>query len=141
MQTATKSRAVKRSPVVIMALLSLLLSGCVTTLGRAKQAAQVSETVYNGVKTEVVQEISDIVQKDQNKTITDQDRARLKLLNELRQLLDQYADVHNTYVSALKVWDSSGTKPTNVDALDIQMLDLIKQIQVTAKNLHIKLGQ
>lgn len=124
---------------VAASLLCLFLSGCAATLGKAEKTAVVSQQVYTAVKTETVRQISVIVEKDKNGTITQGDRDQLRLLNELRKLLDKYADAHNAYVASLKVWEASAKKPADTDDLGTKMLELIQNIQELAKRLNIRI--
>lgn len=120
-------------------MLCFLLSGCGATLGKAKKTAAVSQQVYTSVQAETVKQIVAIVEKDKTGTVTQEDRARLGLLNELRKVLDKFADAHNAYVSSLKVWETSGQRSTDVDGLSTQMLTLIQQAEDLAKRLNIKI--
>lgn len=129
----------KRAGLITATLLCTLLSGCATTLGKAKQTGSISQQVYTAVESETVSRIVAIVQKDKNGTVTQEDREQLRLLNELRKDLDKFAEAHNTYISALKVWETSGTRPATVDEVSTQMLTLIGGVQDLAKRLNIRI--
>lgn len=136
MQTITKKWS---ASIVGIGLLCALLSGCATTLDKAKHTAAVSQQVYTSVQAETVKQIAAIVEKDNNGTIVQADRDRLGLLNELRKVLDKFADAHNAYVSSLKVWETSGKRSTELDEVSNQMLTLIQNAQDLAKRLNIKI--
>lgn len=127
------------SGAAIIAVLSVTLSGCNASLGKAKHSAAVSQQVYTAVETETVSEIAAIVQKDKDGSITADDRSRLHLLNDLRKLLDRFAEAHNAYVSSLKVWETSGQKPADADAESAQLIALVRNIQDLTSRLHMKL--
>lgn len=113
------------------------LAGCVTTLDKAKQSAAMSQRLYVAVQEQVTSQIVEIAKKDDAAILPD-DRARLKTLNELRKALDEYSSVHNAFVSALQVWESSQTKPEQMDETAAKMLALVSRIQSLAKQLNIK---
>lgn len=135
MKTKTKWRAA----VASLALLSMMFSGCVSTLGKAKQTAAVSQEVYTSVEGETVRQISEIVSKSRTGAITQDDRTRLAMLNDLRKLLDKFAELHNAFVASLKVWETTAQKPANVNDLSTQMIALIQNVQDLAKRLGIKI--
>lgn len=123
---------------VWVAVAVLLLTGCGTTLlGRAKQSAAVSNSVYESVNPQVVSEIRTIVEKSRAGTITEQERQRLRDLNELRKVLDDYAAAHNLFVEAVKTWEQTGQEPANTPLLENQILRLINRALDLAKELNI----
>ncbi len=129
---------VLRASAVSFGLLAMLLSGCGSTLGKAKQTAAVSQKVYASVEAETVKQIAAIIEKDRSGTITKDDKDRLVILNDLRKVLDKFADAHNAYVAGLKVWEDSKTKPTDLDDLSMKMLEIVKDAQDLAKRLGIR---
>lgn len=128
-----------RVGVVSLSMLVASLSGCASTLGKAKHAAVVSQQVYTNVEAETVKQIVAIVEKDKNGTITQEDRNRLGLLNDLRKILDKFAGVHNAYVASVKVWETSGKKPSDLDELSSQMLRLVQDAKDLSERLNIKI--
>jgi len=122
----------------VLAVVALLLVACGTTLlGRAKQSAAVSNGVYESVNPQVVSEIRTIVEKNRAGTITEQERQRLRDLNELRKVLDDYAAAHNLFVEAVKTWEQTGQEPANTPLLENQILRLINRALDLAKELNI----
>jgi len=123
----------------VLSLVALLLSSCAPTtlLGRAKQSAAVSNNIYESVNPQVVTEIQTIVEKSRAGTITEQERQRLRDLNELRKVLDDYAASHNLFVEAVKTWEQTGQEPANTPLLENQILRLINRALDLAKELKI----
>lgn len=117
----------------------LILASCAPTLlGRAKQSAAVSHTIYESINPQVVDEIEDIVQKSRAGTITAADRERMKNLNELRNILDDYAAAHNLLVEATKTWEATGNEPSNLVLVENQVLSLMNRAIDLANGLGLQ---
>jgi DNA-binding transcriptional regulator YiaG len=122
----------------VLTLVALLLVACGTTvLGRAKQSAAVSNSVYESVNPQVVSEIRTLVEKSRAGTLTEPERQRLRDLNELRKVLDDYAAAHNLFVETVKTWEQTGQEPANAPLLENQILRLINRALDLAKELKI----
>jgi DNA-binding transcriptional regulator YiaG len=77
------------------------------------------------------------VEKNRAGTITEQERQRLRGLDELRKVLDDYAAAHNLFVEAVKTWEQTGQEPANTPLLENQILRLINRALDLAKELNI----
>lgn len=128
-----------RQWLIWLAAVALILASCASTtlLGRAKQGAAASFSVYESVTPQVVSEIATIVNKSRAGTITEADRERLRSLNELRKLLDEYAAAHNLFVEAVKTWEQTGQAPNNAILLENQILRMINRALDLAKELKL----
>lgn len=122
-----------------LAAVALMLASCASTtlLGRAKQGAATSFRAYESVTPQVVSEIAAIVAKNRAGTITEGERDRLRSLNELRKVLDDYAASHNLFVEAVKTWEQTGQEPDNAMLLENQVLRLINRALDLAKELNL----
>ena len=119
---------------------ALVLASCAPTLlGRAKQSAAVSNSIYESLNPQVVDGIADIVKKNRAGTITAADRERLRFLNELRKTLDDYAAAHNLFVETIKTWEDTGKEPGNAVLLENQVLNLINRAINLADELGLQL--
>ena len=133
-------RTIGKGGFVWSVIAVVVLASCAPTLlGRAKQSAAVSNSIYESLNPQVVDGITEIVQKDRAGTITAADRERLRSLNELRKGLDDYAAAHNLFVEAIKTWESTGTEPGNAVLLENQILNLINRAITLAGQLGLKL--
>lgn len=120
---------------------ALVLQSCASTtlLGRAKQGAAASFRVYDSVTPQVVSEIATIVNRSRAGTVTEADRDRLRSLNELKKVLDDYAAAHNVLVEAVKTWEQTGQEPSNAMLLENQVLRLINRALDLAKELRLSI--
>jgi DNA-binding transcriptional regulator YiaG len=122
----------------MLALLALLFAACgMTVLGRAKQSASASYSVYESVTPQVVTEIRTLVDKSRAGTLTEPERQRLRQLDELRKVLDDYAAAHNLFVEAVKTWEQTGQEPSNAPLLENQILRLINRALDLASELKV----
>lgn len=134
------SRVVDRGRLIWLVVAMLALASCAPTLlGRAKQSASASYSVYEAVTPQVANQIEEIVQKSRTRTITASDRKRLRSLNELKKILDDYAKAHNLFVEGVKTWEQTGREPDNVVLLESQVLQLINRAVDLAAALDIEL--
>lgn len=116
----------------------LVLVSCASTpLGKAKQGAAASHEVYESVTPQVVEEIAAIVEKSRAGTITEADRERLGKLNDLKNVLGEYAAAHNLVVQALKTWEQTGQQPGNWESLRDQAVQLIQRARTLAGELNL----
>jgi hypothetical protein len=123
-----------------LTLAVFLLASCASSLlGRAKQSAAASYTVYQSLNPQVVSEIQKIVEKNRAGTLTESDRTRLKSLNELRKVLDDYAKSHNLFVEATKTWEVTDQEPANTALLENQLLRLINRAIDEARELELQI--
>ncbi|NNN06742.1 MAG: hypothetical protein HKL90_12650 [Elusimicrobia bacterium] len=128
-----------RIPAIALTwMIVVSLAGCVTTLDKGKRTAAMSQELYTAVQGQVTEQIVVIAKKDDS-TITHDDRSRLKLLNALRKVLDDYSAAHNAYVTALQTWETSATRPAEIDQIAAKMISLVAQVQKMSKDLNLKL--
>lgn len=117
---------------------ALALASCASTpLGKAKQGAAASHEVYESVTPQVVEEIAVIVEKSRAGTITEGDRERLAKLNDLKNVLGDYAAAHNLVVQALKTWEQTGQQPGNWESVRDQAAQLIQRARQLASQLSL----
>lgn len=126
---------VKRLGLVVCAL--ALISCAATPLGKAKQGAAASHEFYESVTPKVVEEIAVIVEKSRAGTITDADRERLGKLNDLKNVLGDYAAAQNLVVQALKTWEQTGQQPGNWESVSGQAVQLIQRARELAGELNL----
>ena len=126
---------------VVVALMLALTACTPSLLDRGKQSANFSFEVYEAITPQVVNDIAAIVEKNREGTITEEDRERLAVLNDAKNVLDEYATIHNSYVSALQVWESTGNQPEGVSLFADQnrMFTLIEQAVQLAQQLGLDL--
>lgn len=127
----------RRRVVWLMAAALALASCAPTMLGRAKQSAAASFSVYESVTPQVVGEITAIVTRSRAGSIAEADRERLRSLDELKRILDEYAAAHNLFVEAVKTWERTGQEPNNAVLLENQLLRLINRALDLAKELRL----
>ena len=98
--------------VVLGAMALVALPGCDKEFRAAVKVGQVSKALHDSVAEPVAAEMIRLVEKHKaTGSLTEDERARLKLLNDFRPALDGFAAVHESYVAALKVWKATGQKP------------------------------
>ncbi|MGA1794861.1 MAG: hypothetical protein ACMUIL_03280 [bacterium] len=129
---------------VIFIVCIMFLTACATIstmdfLKRSKQAASASNTVYNSLAPQVTDEIAVIVEKHRAGTITDEDRERLKTLNEVNKILEMYATTHNLFVQSLKTWEATKSEPQDTAMLENQLLRLINMAIDLGKELNLNI--
>jgi DNA-binding transcriptional regulator YiaG len=130
----------RKTTLICLLLVLLLLASCASSslLGRAKQSAAASYSVYEPLTSQVVSEIQKIVEKNRAGTITESDRTRLKSLDQLRKILDDYAKTHNLFVQTTKTWEVTNREPSNAALLENQLLVLINRALDEAKELELQ---
>ncbi|MGA1841566.1 MAG: hypothetical protein ACMUIU_13165 [bacterium] len=120
-------------------------AACVATqqsfIKRAEQAAFASQSIYESLANQVVDEIEVIVNKHREGTITEEDKKRLNTLNELKKVLDKYASTHNLFVQSLKTWEASQKEPESTAMLENQLLRLINMGMDLAMDLNLKVPE
>ncbi len=126
---------------VVVALMLALTACTPSLLDRGKQSANFSFEVYEAITPQVVDDIAAIVEKNREGTITEEDRERLAVLNDAKNVLDEYSTIHNSYVSALSIWESTGNQPEGVSLFEDQnrMFTLITQAVQLAQQLGLDL--
>lgn len=129
--------SLKRAIAFTTVLLLLALTSCApSALGRAKQGALVSYEVYQGLSSQVVEEIPPLVEKARAGTLTEEEREQLRILDKLSHTLNKYAAAHNAFVASLRVWEASNQQPGTAILLQEQMFRMINE----AIDLAVELG-
>ena len=132
-------RVRRRVVLVWFVVGGLILASCAPTLlGRAKQSAVVSHTIYESINPQVVDGITEITEKSRAGTITAAERERMRNLNELRKMLDDYAAAHNLLVEATKTWETTGNEPRNLVLLENQVLSVMNRAIDLANELGLQ---
>lgn len=134
---STKTMGAKTGMSLLVAFSMLFAGGCATSMKSAKRTAVVSQTVYNAVKAQVVDQIAEIIEKDDRGLAGPEDRRRLRMLDGLRKLLDKYSEAHNAYVGALRIWDKIGEKPAQLLTQEHKVLELWFEVSQMASQLGI----
>jgi hypothetical protein len=133
------NRFASKTALIRLTLVLLVLTSCAPSLlGRAKQSAAASYSVYQSINPQVVTEIQTIVEKSRAGTVTESDRTRLSALNQLRKDLDDYANTHNLFVQATRTWEATNREPQNTVLLENQLLMLINRAIDEAKWLGLQ---
>jgi hypothetical protein len=115
--------------------LVLFFSACASQLKVASQIAQVDANIYTAITSQAVDMTTELVLKSRQNPLPADEKATLAKLNSLNQKLEIYAQVHNAYVQALQIWQTSGTKPANMDALTSQLTAMINDLVQIATSL------
>jgi len=135
-------RPIRRYVIFIMCAMFLTACATISTtdfLKRSKQAASASNAVYNALAPQVTDEIAVIVGKHRAGTITEEDRERLKTLNEVNKILEMYASTHNLFVQSLKTWEEKQSEPQDTAMLENQLLRLINMAVDLAMELKLNI--
>ena len=129
----------------VLFLCMMFVAACITTeqsfIKRAEQAAYASQSIYETLANQVVNEIAIIVNKHREGTITEDDKKRLNTLNELKNMLDKYASTHNLFVQSLKTWKATQNEPEDAAILENQLLRLINMAMDLAMDLNLKVPE
>jgi len=131
----------RKRALTLLTLSLLLLASCAgpSLLGRAKQSAEASYSVYQTINPQVVSQIQAIVEKNRAGTITDADRARLRSLDQLKKDLDEYAKTHNLFVQSIQTWEATNQAPNDAVILENRLLILINLVLDEAKALDLQI--
>ncbi len=135
------NRDARKRILTLLTLSLLLLASCAgpSLLGRAKQSAEASYSVYQTINPQVVSQIQAIVEKNRAGTITDADRARLRSLDQLKKDLDEYSKTHNLFVQSLQTWEATNQAPNDAVILENRLLILINLVLDEAKALDLQI--
>jgi len=124
--------------IFLFPALLFMVSACATT-NKAKQGAMISQQIYEEVSNTVVEQITEIVKAADAGTITSVQRKTLADLSEFKKILNKYAEAHNTYITALKIAETSSTKTNDVGKQARELAIMSSQIIDYCDKLGIKL--
>lgn len=133
-----------RKPLILLValLLALSLSCAPTPLGKAKQISKTSYEAYELLKTQTVEGIDSIVRKHREEgTISRTGRERLSKLDDLREILEKYAQIHNLFNRAVLTWEETNKQPENLDFLEAEFLRLTNEAIDVALELGLKIPE
>lgn len=133
------NRDAGKRTLTLLTLSLLFLASCAPSLlGRAKQSAEASYSVYQNINPQVVNQIQTIVEKNRAGTITEADRTRLRSLDQLKKDLDEYAKTHNLFVQSIQTWEATNREPADGVILENRLLILINLVLDEAKALDLQ---
>lgn len=127
-----------RIAIAMLIALAVVLPGCDKEFRGAVKIAQVSKRLHDAIAEPVAAEIVRLVEKHKaTGALTDEERERLKLLNDARPALDGFAAVHESYVATLKVWKATGQKPLTFADLYASIVEFVAKAETLKAALNL----
>lgn len=124
--------------VSIFALAIVLAAGCEREFRRAIRLAEASKAVHDDVAQIVAQETVRLVEKSRAGGLTDDELKLLRLLERFRVNMDRFSTLHNSYISALKVWRATGEQPAELAEIAPALIQFFKDASEINKALKAR---